>query len=181
MDTNTKARGTREEVWAGRARRTAGGLTKDDLTMSKRGELVSKKQSEAAKLRYPTLKAKLCAQPAVPPALTDAELDDLLSPPKKHFKVVPIYIEEARAVKVVPRPVKVAGPSEDDVNKTARYLAGSFFPLGAAPTRDEKRAWSRKFNNLKFHLEALVSRGFSLEQAAGRLTPDDGVYGPFRG
>jgi hypothetical protein len=46
-----KTVGSREEVWAGTAKRTSGNLTKDDL-MLKGGRLVSKKQSELAQKRY---------------------------------------------------------------------------------------------------------------------------------
>jgi hypothetical protein len=46
-----KTVGTREEVWAGTAKRTSGRLTKTDL-MLKGGRLVSKKQSELAQKRY---------------------------------------------------------------------------------------------------------------------------------
>jgi len=56
-----KARGTRDEVWEGIARATSGGLVKADLRKNARGVLVSIKQSDAAKARYPELKAKLCA------------------------------------------------------------------------------------------------------------------------
>ena len=66
MTTKIKARGNRGEVWAGTARRTSGNLTKDDLILNSRGKLVSKKQSETAKINYPTLKAKLCASTSTP-------------------------------------------------------------------------------------------------------------------
>jgi len=56
-----KARGTRDEVWEGIARATSGGLVKADLRKNARGVLVSIKQSDAARARYPELKAKLCA------------------------------------------------------------------------------------------------------------------------
>jgi hypothetical protein len=56
-----KARGTRQEVWEGIARATSGGLLKADLKKNSRGNLVSIKQSEIARARYPELKAKLCA------------------------------------------------------------------------------------------------------------------------
>ena len=69
-----KARGSREEVWAGTAQRTSGGLRKADLVINKRGKIVGLRQSLAAKARYPALKAKLCAAPYTPPLLTDDEL-----------------------------------------------------------------------------------------------------------
>lgn len=43
--------GSREEVWKGFAIQTSGGLKKSDLVISRRGKIVSKKQSEAAKKR----------------------------------------------------------------------------------------------------------------------------------
>ena len=51
--------GTREEVFAGTAQQTKGGLTKDDLFESK-GRFVSKRASEAVKVRAP-LKSKKTA------------------------------------------------------------------------------------------------------------------------
>ena len=44
--------GTRQEVWEGECTMTRGGLTKDDLILSKSNRLVSKKKSEAAKAAY---------------------------------------------------------------------------------------------------------------------------------
>ena len=61
METTTHiaARGSKQEVYNGTAHRTAGGLTKADLVLSKRGKPVSKKQSEAAAARYPAMIAAL--------------------------------------------------------------------------------------------------------------------------
>ena len=44
--------GTRQEVWDGESSMTRGGLTKDDLVLSKTGRLVSRKKSEAARASY---------------------------------------------------------------------------------------------------------------------------------
>jgi hypothetical protein len=43
--TKTLRRGTRRQVWNGKAEKTAGGLTKDDLDKNKRGRIVSKKKT----------------------------------------------------------------------------------------------------------------------------------------
>ena len=48
-----KTRGTRQEVFEGLAKRTPGGLTKDDLFENK-GRLVSKKASEKARTNFLT-------------------------------------------------------------------------------------------------------------------------------
>ena len=56
------ARGSKQEVWNGTAHKTAGGLTKADLVLSKKGKPVSKKQSEAAAARYPAMIAALLAK-----------------------------------------------------------------------------------------------------------------------
>ena len=40
--------GTRQEVWAGEADKTRGGLSKEDLMLNKRNKLVSKKRSALA-------------------------------------------------------------------------------------------------------------------------------------
>jgi hypothetical protein len=40
--------GSRAEVWHGTAKKTSGGLIKEDLIMNKRGRIVSKKMSERA-------------------------------------------------------------------------------------------------------------------------------------
>ena len=64
METTHKvaARGSKQDVWAGTAQRTAGGLTKADLVLSKGGKPVSKKQSEAAAARYPAMVAAMVAK-----------------------------------------------------------------------------------------------------------------------
>ena len=56
------ARGSKQEVWNGTAHKTAGGLTKADLVLSKKGKPVSKRQSEAAAARYPAMVAALLAK-----------------------------------------------------------------------------------------------------------------------
>ena len=48
----TKKFGSRADVWDGISTMTRGGLTKEDLVMSKNGKLVSKKKSEIAKKNY---------------------------------------------------------------------------------------------------------------------------------
>lgn len=62
MATISKKRGNRDEVWNGIAEMTSGGLHKSDLIMNNRGVIVSKRQSDAAKERYPQLVHKLCAK-----------------------------------------------------------------------------------------------------------------------
>ena len=64
METTHKvaARGSKQDVWAGTAQRTAGGLTKADLVLSKGGKPVSKRQSEAAAARYPAMVAAMVAK-----------------------------------------------------------------------------------------------------------------------
>jgi len=47
-----KRYGTREEVWDGQATKTRGGLTKNDLVLSKTMKIVSKKKSQMAKAAY---------------------------------------------------------------------------------------------------------------------------------
>lgn len=44
--------GTRDEVFAGSAEKTRGGLMKDDLMISRTGRIVSKKKSEQARKNY---------------------------------------------------------------------------------------------------------------------------------
>lgn len=44
--------GSKEEVWNGIATRTSGGLTRADLTMNSRGNIVSLKRSENARQRF---------------------------------------------------------------------------------------------------------------------------------
>jgi hypothetical protein len=41
----TLKRGTRRQVWSGKAEKTAGGLTKEDLDKNKRGRIVSKRKT----------------------------------------------------------------------------------------------------------------------------------------
>jgi hypothetical protein len=44
--------GTRDEVWSNVAQCTRGGLTRDKLTLSRSGRLVSKIKSEQARVNY---------------------------------------------------------------------------------------------------------------------------------
>ncbi len=53
-----KARGSKLEVWNGTARRTSGGLTKNDLMQNKRGKVVSKKKHAIGLKRFKENKLK---------------------------------------------------------------------------------------------------------------------------
>lgn len=97
-----KTRGTREEVWNGIARATSGGLVKDDLKKNARGALVSIKQSDAARARYPALKAKLCA-----------------APPACACKGQPCVCQP----NAVAQPAVVAAPAETAAQRAARIFA----------------------------------------------------------
>ena len=81
--------GTREEVWSGMATRTGGNLTKSDLMLNKKGAVVSIKQSNAAKLRYPELKAKMCAAPLPSIALKPEPKHEAKPEPKPEIKAEP--------------------------------------------------------------------------------------------
>ena len=60
-------RGFKAEVWNGSALKTAGGLTKADLVLSKKGKPVSiKRQSEAAAERYPAMIEAMIAKRVKP-------------------------------------------------------------------------------------------------------------------
>ena len=48
----TRKFGSRSEVWEESVTMTRGGLTKNDLMLSKTGRIVSRKKSEAAKAAY---------------------------------------------------------------------------------------------------------------------------------
>ena len=52
-----RARGNKNEVWNGEAKRTPGGLTKDDLTLNKRGKVVSKKMQEKGRRAFKVMAA----------------------------------------------------------------------------------------------------------------------------
>ena len=95
-----KARGSREEVWAGQARRTSGGLTKDDIIMNARGKLVSKKQSDSAKERYPALKAKLCGTPAQELQACECKAEPV---PEPAAQALPVPAPAAPAAAPAPR------------------------------------------------------------------------------
>ena len=59
MPKTVKARGSRAEVWHGNAKKTSGGLTKDDLMKNnKTGRIVSKKMHARGKKLYREMKAK---------------------------------------------------------------------------------------------------------------------------
>jgi hypothetical protein len=57
----SKARGTKQEVWDGVALKTAGGLTRADLMLNRRGKVISIKQNASGQARYPVLAAALRA------------------------------------------------------------------------------------------------------------------------
>jgi hypothetical protein len=52
MPSKTLKRGTRRQVWNGRAEMTAGGLKKEDLTKNTRGRIVSVKKCQTMKKTY---------------------------------------------------------------------------------------------------------------------------------
>lgn len=104
--TKIKARGNRQDVWDGKAKRTSGGLRKEDLIKNKRGKIVSKKMSESAKSRYPKLKAALCGseqkeieKEVVIPLKKEIE-DEVVIPLKKEIKP-----KKAKTKKVVTKKV----------------------------------------------------------------------------
>ena len=75
--------GDRNSVWNDEAKQTRGGLTKEDLIMSKSGKIVSKKKSESARAWYEKnggFKRKAVQQQTPDPTPTPAE------PPKKKRK-----------------------------------------------------------------------------------------------
>ena len=51
-----KTKGTKEEVYNGDAKHTAGGLTKKDLMMNNKGKVISKRQHEAGKIAIDRMK-----------------------------------------------------------------------------------------------------------------------------
>ena len=51
-----RSRGTKDEVFAGVAKKTAGGLSAGDLMRNSRGKVISKKQHEAGKRNIDRLK-----------------------------------------------------------------------------------------------------------------------------
>ena len=72
--------GDRNSVWNGEAKQTRGGLTKEDLIMSKSGKIVSKKKSESARALYQKnggFRNKVAKTPE------PVKRDDLVEPPKK--------------------------------------------------------------------------------------------------
>lgn len=52
MPSKTLKRGSRRQVWTGKAEMTAGGLKKEDLTKNLRGRIVSVKKCQTMKNTY---------------------------------------------------------------------------------------------------------------------------------
>jgi hypothetical protein len=52
MPSKTLKRGSRRQVWTGKAEMTAGGLKKEDLTKNTRGRIVSVKKCQTMKKTY---------------------------------------------------------------------------------------------------------------------------------
>ena len=103
--TPARKRGTREDVWAGYASQTAGGLTKDDLLQTPKGRIVSKKASEKSrqlmldrnrKQKPPLLKKE------EPAELSESDVE--AEPPKP-----------SKPSKPKPKPVKVETPAKSTV------------------------------------------------------------------
>ena len=61
--------GSRQEVWNGECMMTRGGLTKENLVLSKSNRLVSKRKSEAARAAYQKFgfKKRVVAEPEPEP------------------------------------------------------------------------------------------------------------------
>ena len=120
--------GTREEVFAGTAQQTKGGLTKDDLFESK-GRFVSKRASEAVNVRAP-LKSKKTA-------VSESEEEEVPSPVvKKEVQ----KIEEKLASTTIDTPVKAtrkrapkAPPPTPEVSPVVDE------PETPAPTKSKKK------------------------------------------
>lgn len=66
MPAKTKTIGSRVQVMNGTAKKTSGGLTKNDLMLNKWGRIVSKKRYEAAKKRWKSVEAVFKANKAPP-------------------------------------------------------------------------------------------------------------------
>ena len=105
--TPARKRGTREDVWAGYASQTAGGLSKDDLMQTSKGRIVSKRASE--KSRQLMLDRNSKQKPPLLKKEEPAELsasDTEAEPPKPSVKP---------SVKPKPKPVKVETPAKSTV------------------------------------------------------------------
>ena len=101
--THLKKRGTREQVWAGEAHSTSGGLTRQDLMISNTGKIVSKRASEKSKqLMLDRHQAKKDTQSNDEPA------------PSKSKKSVKVQEEDTLPVKTkkTPSTVKLAAKNK---------------------------------------------------------------------
>lgn len=118
--------GSYKEVFNGEASHTSGGLTRDKLTLNKRGKVVSKARSEASRARYPALKAKLCEQYISPQAAASAA--DLA----QFAAEIPDVPVEARAEAPAPAEVAaaVAALSDAQVDEILNEILAS---AGAEP------------------------------------------------
>jgi len=106
--TPARKRGTREDVWAGYAVQTAGGLSKDDLMQTPKGRIVSKRASE--KSRQLMLDRNSKQKPPLLKKEEPAELsasDTEAEPPKP-----------SKPSKPKPKPVKVETHSKSVVIHT---------------------------------------------------------------
>ena len=118
---HVKARGSRDEVWSGLARATSGGLVKDDLKKNARGAIVSIKQSDSAKARYPALKAKLCA---APPACACKGLPCVCPQPAPTATPAAVAAAAATAaVTAIEAALGIQAPAETAAQRAARIFA----------------------------------------------------------
>ena len=144
-----KTTGTRDEVWTGTARKTGGGLVKADLLMNPRGKIVSIKQSNAAKLRYPALLKKLCNTPAAPAPIAPA--------PVAQRQVAPVA------------PVDINAAMRDLI--TARLGFGPPQQL----TRKQKDLYAMVFRNVRIGVESAIREGATPSEALTEYVDIDGA------
>ena len=112
-----KKYGTREQVFAGTALQTKGGLTKDDLFESK-GKYVSKRASDAVKERLPLMRNKAAAaKTVVPDSESEHEVTEKPSLPKvqKAVKKIEDKIANVAEVKTTKPRVRKQKVEEQEV------------------------------------------------------------------
>ena len=118
----------RLRVWNGTLKKTSGGLTKNDLMKNKRGKIVSKKKSAAAKQSANNLGAWLRSKGDhfLSKGVTKENIIRKGKPGRKPFKAQkqPEKAEEAPKPKPQPKPKPKAKPAPPKITKEAPSKPG---------------------------------------------------------
>lgn len=130
--------GTKAEVWNGVAKRTSGGLKKEDLTLNKSNKVVSKKRSEHGYKFQGNLRHKKKSEPI---KLEENPPESLLSEPEKDQKEKEPVLEASKSN----APELEQGISNASLSELT-FVASPVEPASSASKPPTKRGRPKKNN-----------------------------------